>query len=64
METEREVYVELSEKDLTLTPDYAGIAANLLEIDFDLAEAIAKTHLLDVPAASITKRLERGTFPY
>ena len=40
MEAEREVHVELQSKNLTLTPDYVDIAANLLEIDFDLAGAI------------------------
>jgi hypothetical protein len=64
MEAEREVYVELTGKDLTLAPDYVDIAANLLEIDFDLAGAIDKTHMLGVPAASITERLYQGTFPY
>lgn len=64
MEAEREVYVELESKDLTLLPDYVDIAANLLEIDFALAEAIDKTHTLGVPAASIIERLEQGTFPY
>jgi hypothetical protein len=64
MEAEREVYVELESKDLTLSPDYVDIAANLLEIDFDLAEAIDKTHMLGASAASITERLGQGTFPY
>ena len=64
MESEREVYVELSNKDLAVAPDYVDIAANLLEIDFDLAGAIDKTHMLGVPAAAIIERLKQGTFPY
>ena len=64
METERELHVELSTKDLTLSPDYVDIAANLLEIDFDLANAIDKTHMLGVPATAIVSRLEEGSFPY
>ena len=59
MEAEREVHVELSNKDLTLVPDYVDIAANLLEIDFELAGAIDKTYMLGVPAASIIDRLEQ-----
>ena len=64
MEAERELHVELSTKDLTLSPDYVDIAANLLEIDFDLANAIDKTHMLGIPAAEIVSRLEEGSFPY
>jgi len=58
------VHVELESKDLTLLPGYVDIAANLLEIDFDLADAIDKTHMLGIPAAEIVSRLEQGTFPY
>jgi hypothetical protein len=64
MESKREVQVEISCKDFTLLPDYVDIAANLLEIDFDLAEAIDKTHMLGVPAAWIISRLQQATFPY
>ena len=64
MQAERELHAELSTKDLTLSPDYVDIAANLLEIDFDLANAIDKTHMLGVPAAEIVSRLEEGSFPY
>ncbi len=64
LETERELHVELSTKDLTLSPEYVDIAANLLEIDFDLANAIDKTHMLGIRAAEIVSRLEEGSFPY
>jgi hypothetical protein len=64
MEMEMEVHVELGNKDLTLVPDYVDIAANLLEIDFDLAGAIDKTHMLDPAAASSIERLEQGIFPH
>jgi hypothetical protein len=64
MEAERELHVELSTKDLTLSPDYVDIAANLLDIDFYLANAIDKTHMLGIPAAEIVTRLEEGSFPY
>ncbi len=64
MEKEKEVRVKLSNKDVTLVPDYVDFAANLLEIDFELAGAIDKTHMLSVPASSIIERLKQGTFLY
>ena len=45
MEAKREVQVELGSKNLTLLPDCVDIDDNLLRIDFDLAEAIDKTHI-------------------
>lgn len=64
VEKEREVSVELSGKDLTLSPDYLDIASRLLDIDFNLAEAIDKTHMLGVSALAIINSLEQQTFPY
>lgn len=64
VERERETSVELAGKDLTLSPDYVDIASRLLEIDFNLAEAIDKTHMLGVPALAIINRLEQQSFPY
>ncbi len=64
VEAEREVHVELESRELALLPGYVDIAANLLDIDFDLAEAIDKTHMLGVSAMAITQRLGEGTFPY
>lgn len=64
VEKEREVSVELSGKELALAPDYADIASRLLEVDFDLAEAVDKTHMLGVPALAIINRLEQQNFPY
>ena len=54
----------LESRGLALLPGYVDIAANLLEIDFDLAEAIDKTHMLGASATAITQRLGEGTFPY
>jgi hypothetical protein len=54
----------MSAKDLAVSPGYVDIAANLLDIDFALAEAIDKAHLLGVPAMAIIQRLRQGTFPY
>ncbi len=64
IEAEREVHVELESRGLSLSPGYVDIAANLLDIDFDLAEAIDKTHMLGASATAITQRLGQGTFPY
>ncbi len=64
VQAEREVHVELESREMVLFPEYVDIAAALLEIDFDLAEAIDKTHMLGVPAMVITKRLGEETFPY
>ena len=64
IEAEREVHVELESRELALLPGYVDIAANLLEIDFDLAEAIDKTHMLGASATAITQKLGEGTFPY
>ncbi len=50
----------MSGKDLAVSLSYVVIAANLLDIDFALAEAIDKAHLLEVPAMAIIKRLEQG----
>ena len=54
----------MSAKDLAVSPGYVDIAANLLDIDFALAESIDKTHMLGVPAMAIIQRLRQGTFPY
>jgi hypothetical protein len=54
----------MSGKDLVISPGCVDIAANLLEIDFALAEAIDKAPLLGVPAMAIIKRLKQGAFPY
>jgi len=64
VEAGKEVQVEMSGKELAISPDYVDIAANLLDIDFALAEAIDKTHMLGVPAMAIIERLREGTFPY
>jgi hypothetical protein len=64
VEAEKEVQVEMSAKDLAVSPGYVDIAANLLDIDFALAESIDKAHLLGVPAMAIIQRLRQGTFPY
>lgn len=64
MEQMREFHIRLKDKDLTLAPDHVDIAAALLEMDFDLAAAIDKTHMLGVPAEAIIQRLKQGTFPY
>ncbi len=64
VEAEREVHVELESRGLALSPGYVDIAADLLDIDFDLAEAIDKTHMLGASAMAITQRLGEGTFPY
>ncbi len=42
VEAEKEVQVEMSGKDLAVSLGYVVIAANLLDIDFALAEAIDK----------------------
>ena len=64
VDKEKDVYLDLRNKALTLAPDYVDIAAELLNIDFLLAEAIDKTHMLGVPIMVITERLRQGTFPY
>jgi hypothetical protein len=65
IEAEREVHVELESRELALLPGYVDIAAAaLLDIDFDLADAIDKTHMLGASATAITQRLGEGTFPY
>ena len=43
---------------------YADIAAELLEIDFDLADAIDKTQMLGAPATEIAEKLAESCFPY
>lgn len=64
VEKEKEVNIELRGKELALAPGYVDIASRLLEIDFDLAEAVDKTHMLGVPALAIINRLEQRNFPY
>ena len=64
VEAEKEVHLQMSGKDLVISPGYVDVAANLLDIDFALAEAIDKAPLLGVPAMAIIKRLKQGTFPY
>jgi len=49
----------MSAKDLAVSPGYVDIAANLLDIDFALAEAIDKAHLLGVPAMAIIRGSSR-----
>lgn len=61
---EKEIHIELESRGLALLPGYVDIAADLLEIDFELANAIDKTHLLGASAMAITKRLGQETFPY
>lgn len=63
MEAGRELHFELAAKQLALAPDYVDIAAELLDIDFALASAIDKNHMLGASAALIADKLAQGSFP-
>jgi hypothetical protein len=64
VESEKEVYVQLAGIGLALSLGYVDIAANLLDIDFDLADAVDRTHMLGVPAIAIIEKLGQESFPY
>lgn len=62
---EREAYLKLcADKNSDSGFAYADIAAELLEIDFDLADAIDKTHILGASALEIAERLAESSFPH
>jgi hypothetical protein len=63
-EAEKGDRIEFEKKDWSLGPYYLDIVSSLLEIDYDLADAIDKKHILGDSVITIIQKLEQEGFSY